>query len=63
MTLPLWLFILLTVIGAAGSIASIVGLLFSIYVYHKELDIEQEVSAMKNEEESWHKDRLEGRKG
>ena len=54
MTLPLWLFILLTVIGAVGSLASIAGLIIAVYVLRKERSIEEDVSMLKYEEESWH---------
>jgi hypothetical protein len=55
MTLPLWLFILLTIIGAVGSLASIAGLVIAVYVLRKERSIEQDVSMLKYEEESWHR--------
>ena len=55
MILPIWLFVLLTAIGAVGSLSSIAGLVISLYVLRKEGVIEEDVTMLKYEEESWHK--------
>ncbi len=39
----------------AGSLASILGLLVSIYVLWREIRIQEEVEELKSEEETWHK--------
>jgi len=38
-----------------GSLASILGLLVSIYVLWREIKIQKEVEELKSEEETWHK--------
>jgi hypothetical protein len=43
-------------ISTIGSIASIIGLLVSLYVLYREIAISKEVHALKNEEEQWHTD-------
>jgi hypothetical protein len=40
----------------AGSVASILGLLISVYVLWREYVIEKDVTTLKNEEEAWHKE-------
>jgi hypothetical protein len=40
----------------SGSVASILGLLISVYVLWREYVIEKDVTALKNEEEAWHKE-------
>ena len=39
----------------AGSVASILGLIISLYVLWREYVIERDVIALKTEEETWHK--------
>ena len=46
---------LLEELGAAGSVASILGLFVSLYVLWREYLIEEDVTMLKNEEEAWHK--------
>ena len=41
-------------LSALGSIASILGLVVSLYVLWRELRLQDDVTALKNEEESWH---------
>jgi hypothetical protein len=43
-------------LSALGSIASILGLLVSLYVLWRETKIEDEVHDLKTEEENWHHD-------
>lgn len=45
----------LTALYVAGSVASIVGAFTSVYVLRKEKGIQADVTALKSEEESWHK--------
>jgi len=40
----------------AGSIASILGLVISVYVLWREYVIEKDVTDLKAEEETWHKE-------
>jgi len=42
-------------LNAAGSIASILGLIVSLYVLWRELTLQEDVTALKREEEEWHK--------
>jgi hypothetical protein len=46
--------ILLAILSAMGSLASIAGLLVSLYVLRKEKVIEEDVTMLKYEEEAWH---------
>ena len=43
-------------LSALGSIASILGLLVSVYVLWRELVLQRDVTVLKEEEEAWHKD-------
>ena len=62
MMLPLWAFWLFTIVGTVGSLASIIGLAFSMYIYNKEKIIESDVINMKYDEELWHRERMEGKR-
>jgi hypothetical protein len=42
-------------LSALGSIASILGLLVSVYVLWRELVLQHDVTVLKEEEEAWHK--------
>jgi hypothetical protein len=43
------------VLNALGSMASILGLIVSIYVLWRELVLQHDVTVLKEEEELWHK--------
>ena len=43
-------------VGVMGSIASMLGLLVSVYVLWRELVLQHDVTVLKEEEEAWHKD-------
>jgi hypothetical protein len=43
-------------IQTIGSISSMLGLAISLYVLWRELAISKDVTALKKEEESWHKE-------
>jgi hypothetical protein len=45
----------MTVLSISGSVASILGLLVSLYVLYREVAIQEEVHILKSEEETWHK--------
>jgi hypothetical protein len=44
------------VLNALGSMASILGLIVSIYVLWRELQLGKDLTTLKNEEEQWRKD-------
>lgn len=46
---------LLTLLYITGSIASIIGMFFSLYVMWREIGIGKDVEELKSEEENWHK--------
>ena len=48
-------------LSAAGSVASIFGLGVSLYVLRRERFIEEDVIALKHEEETWHEEEKEAR--
>jgi hypothetical protein len=41
-------------ISIIGSVASILGLIVSLYVLYREIAISKEVHTLKGEEEAWH---------
>lgn len=45
-------------LSALGSIASILGLLVSLWVLYRERIIEKDVSGLKLEEEAWHEEEI-----
>jgi hypothetical protein len=42
-------------LSALGSVASILGLVISLYVLYREIAIQKEVHTLKVEEEAWHR--------
>jgi hypothetical protein len=44
-------------ISIIGSIASILGLVVSLYVLYREIAISKEVHILKGEEEQWHREK------
>jgi len=44
----------MTWLSAFGSIASILGLRISLYIWWRELKISRDVAELKQEEEKWH---------
>lgn len=47
----------MTVLAAMGSVASILGLIVTLYVLWREVSIGREVHDLKSEEEAWHEKR------
>ncbi len=50
MTLPIWVFWLLTIVGAIGSLSSIAGLIVTLYVLYREQIIQTEVEQLAQDE-------------
>ena len=44
-------------ISIIGSVASVLGLIVSLYVLYREIAISKEVHILKGEEEAWHKEK------